>query len=486
MNIVDAYRRTGSYRAAAAICRVNHKTVRRVVERSRRGRFERQPALRRPRNTDVVLALIAETGASTDGRISAKRLLPRSAGGRLRRLWPATSAVRWPRRKAGWRRQRRTYPTLGAGARRAPGHRLGHRGRAAGVLRGARLEPLPVRALRRATRRARHHAAPARRVLRGDRRRARGRARRPDGLSQGPAWSPTSWCRTPDYVRFATHYGFRPDFCEAGGPRVQGRRRGPRPLRQEDLVVAAGRWADDGRGERGAPGLVRRGQRARPHRDRRRPGRAAGRRAGRCSARCRRCARRCGAASAAQGRPPGDRPLRLGPLLGARRAGRPAGRGRWPSTARSSSATRRRGRRRHPLVAPGEVVARRRALRRSAVAGRSGRCGPARRRSTPSWRSARSPRRFLRAAAAAGTTRLGSELAADRRPRGGLGRDAAAGRARAGARLPALRRRRRALHPGRRRRAAHASPSPARTLALDLPAVPVRPLDGLRASRRCG
>jgi hypothetical protein len=23
---------------------------------------------------------------------------------------------------------------------------------------------------------------------------------------------------TPDYVRFATHYGFRPDFCEAADP----------------------------------------------------------------------------------------------------------------------------------------------------------------------------------------------------------------------------------------------------------------------------
>ena len=23
---------------------------------------------------------------------------------------------------------------------------------------------------------------------------------------------------TPDYVRFATHYGFRPDFCEGGDP----------------------------------------------------------------------------------------------------------------------------------------------------------------------------------------------------------------------------------------------------------------------------
>src|SRR3990172_2273968 len=60
MNIVDAYRRTGSYRAAAAICGVNHKPVRRVVERAQRGRFERAPALRRTRNTDVVLSLIEE------------------------------------------------------------------------------------------------------------------------------------------------------------------------------------------------------------------------------------------------------------------------------------------------------------------------------------------------------------------------------------------------------------------------------------------
>ena len=82
MNIVDAYRRTGSYRAAAAICGVNHKTVRRVVDRARRGRFERQTAPRRPRNTDVVLSLVEERVRQTDGRISAKRLLPeaRAAG----------------------------------------------------------------------------------------------------------------------------------------------------------------------------------------------------------------------------------------------------------------------------------------------------------------------------------------------------------------------------------------------------------------------
>jgi hypothetical protein len=94
MNIVDAYRRTGSYRAAAAICGVNHKTVRRVVERAGRGRFERAAAPRRLRNTDVVLGLIEERVRQTDGRISAKRLLPeaRAAGTRAR---PATCAVRW-------------------------------------------------------------------------------------------------------------------------------------------------------------------------------------------------------------------------------------------------------------------------------------------------------------------------------------------------------------------------------------------------------
>jgi transposase len=27
---------------------------------------------------------------------------------------------------------------------------------------------------------------------------------------------------TPDYVRFATHYGFRPDFCEAADPESKG------------------------------------------------------------------------------------------------------------------------------------------------------------------------------------------------------------------------------------------------------------------------
>ena len=35
-------------------------------------------------------------------------------------------------------------------------------------------------------------------------------------------WSPTWSCRPPDYVRFATHYGFRPDFCDGADPESKG------------------------------------------------------------------------------------------------------------------------------------------------------------------------------------------------------------------------------------------------------------------------
>ena len=37
---------------------------------------------------------------------------------------------------------------------------------------------------------------------------------------------------TPAYVRFATHYGFRPDFCEGADPESQGPGREPGRLRE--------------------------------------------------------------------------------------------------------------------------------------------------------------------------------------------------------------------------------------------------------------
>ena len=73
LDILTTYQELGSYRATAALCGTTHKTVRRVIERRSRPPLERPP---RPRNTDPVAELIAFRARATDGRISAKRLLP--------------------------------------------------------------------------------------------------------------------------------------------------------------------------------------------------------------------------------------------------------------------------------------------------------------------------------------------------------------------------------------------------------------------------
>jgi transposase len=49
---------------------------------------------------------------------------------------------------------------------------------------------------------------------------------------------------TADYVRFATHYGFRPDFCEAADPESKGVVEALAGYAQTDLVVPGGSFAD--------------------------------------------------------------------------------------------------------------------------------------------------------------------------------------------------------------------------------------------------
>ena len=72
---------------------------------------------------------------------------------------------------------------------------------------------------------------------------------------------------TPDYVRFATHYGFRPDFCHPADPESKGIVEHLVGYAKRDLPVP-----DDsdgsGRVERGGGRVVRRGQRRRARRDR--------------------------------------------------------------------------------------------------------------------------------------------------------------------------------------------------------------------------
>src|SRR5437764_5774702 len=74
MDIVNAYRAVGTYRGAAALCGTTHKTVKRVIDRQARGQVGRR-ASGEPIAAPVA-DLIADRVRKSDGRISAKRLLP--------------------------------------------------------------------------------------------------------------------------------------------------------------------------------------------------------------------------------------------------------------------------------------------------------------------------------------------------------------------------------------------------------------------------
>jgi hypothetical protein len=79
MDIVNTYVELGSYRAAGDLCAVDHKTVKRVVQRWRTGSVaEPRITPARGRNTDCVEDLIWERVKKSRGRITAKRLLPQA------------------------------------------------------------------------------------------------------------------------------------------------------------------------------------------------------------------------------------------------------------------------------------------------------------------------------------------------------------------------------------------------------------------------
>ena len=81
MDILSAYREVGSYRGAADICGTTHKTVKRAVlaDAAKNATGESEMVVH---NYDDVRDVVAERVAKTQGRISAKRLLPvaRAAG----------------------------------------------------------------------------------------------------------------------------------------------------------------------------------------------------------------------------------------------------------------------------------------------------------------------------------------------------------------------------------------------------------------------
>ena len=75
MDIISAYQQVGSYRAAAQLCGTTHGTVKRVVEKFEAG-DSAPPRVERVRNYDAVTELVAERVDKSQGRMSAKRMLP--------------------------------------------------------------------------------------------------------------------------------------------------------------------------------------------------------------------------------------------------------------------------------------------------------------------------------------------------------------------------------------------------------------------------
>ena len=240
LDILTTYQELGSYRATATLCGTTHKTVRRVVERRARPATER-PA--RPHNTDIVRGLIAAKVTSTRGRISAKRLLP------LCRAQGYTGSARSLRRavaeaKAAYHRSRRVYRPW----QPVPGeHLVFDWGTEDGMqVFCAVLAWSRWRFVRFAERQDQATTlallaecfellggVPS--VLLTDRM----------GCLKGGIVAGVM-VPAPDYVVFAAHYGVRPDFCEAADPESKGVVEALVGYAKRDLLVGLGPFADLG------------------------------------------------------------------------------------------------------------------------------------------------------------------------------------------------------------------------------------------------
>ena len=219
MDIIAAYREAGTFRGAASIAGTTHKTVKRVIDRHEAGGGT-PPRVPRGHNYDGMTALVAERVGKTSGRISAKRLLPaaRAAG--------YTGSDRNFRRlvaeqKALWRRDhhRGRRPAVWS-----PGEHL--------VIDWGALAGLHVFCAVLAWSRFRfvrfaydERAATTLALL--------GECFEVAGGAAGKVLADRMGCLkgavvanvvvpTGQYVRFASHYGFRPDFCEAADPESKG------------------------------------------------------------------------------------------------------------------------------------------------------------------------------------------------------------------------------------------------------------------------
>jgi transposase len=241
MDIIAAYREAGTFRGAAEITGTTHKTVRRVIARHEAGGAA--PA-RPPRghNYDVVAGLVAARVKATAGRISAKRLLPaaRAAGyaGSARNFRRLVAEA-----KRLWRQEhhRGRRPAVWS-----PGEHLvidwGSEGGLhvfCAVLAWSRVRFVRFAADERAETTL-AMLAECFEVLGGVP--STVLADRMGCLKGGVVANVV--VPAPEYVRFAAHYGFKPDFCEAADPESKGIVENLVGYAKADLVVPEAPFAD--------------------------------------------------------------------------------------------------------------------------------------------------------------------------------------------------------------------------------------------------
>jgi transposase len=221
MDVIAAYRDVGTYRGAAAICGTTHKTVRRIIEGGCPA--ERMP---RARNYDEVADLVVEQVAKTVGKVSAKRLLPaaRAAGyegsdRNFRRL-VADAKRQWRQgqARAGGRRPAVWSPgevlAIDWGEEFVAGRKVHV---FCAVLAWSRFRFVRFAADEQQTTTLAMLAecfevlGGVPKVVLADRM----------GCLKGGVVANVV-VPSPDYVRFATHYRFRPDFCNAADPESKG------------------------------------------------------------------------------------------------------------------------------------------------------------------------------------------------------------------------------------------------------------------------
>ena len=236
LDVITAYRQVGTYRGAAEMCGITHKTVKRIIDRSQAAadRVERR------RNYESVRTLVAHEIDETKGKISAKRLLPTArAGGyagsdrNFRRL-VAQERSKYRQAQA---RERSRRPAVWS-----PGEHLVIDW---GVLNGLHVFCAVLAWSRvRFVRFADNERADTTLALLAECFQTLGGvpkvvlADRMGCLKGGVVADVV--VPTPDYVRFATHFRFRPDFCHAKDPESKGIVENLVNYAKHDLMVPLG------------------------------------------------------------------------------------------------------------------------------------------------------------------------------------------------------------------------------------------------------